>query len=212
MNGRLAFADIPDKYKRLVLQDFDTKWYGDDKAIAENIKKIARYYIGNYFNLEGRGLYMYSRTKGTGKTRLSCIIANELIKKGVEVKFATSGSILEEIKKSWDTNSEYGLMNDLNRADVLIIDDFGVEKAKDWRNEKFYNIINSRYISKRPTVFTSNYNLDELISAKYDDRIISRIKETCYMVPFIDVSVRDKQAKENQMELKRWLKEGGEGQ
>lgn len=209
-SSRVAFANIPDRYKGLNMSAFDVKWYGNDQPIAENAKKIAMHYIGNYFNLQpGRGLYLFSKTKGTGKTRLAAIIANELMKIGVEVKFATSGEILEEIKRTWNKETEYSestLINSLTKTDVLIIDDFGVEKAKEWRNEKFYNIINSRYVSLRPTIFTSNYNLSDLENEGYDSRIISRINESCYMLPFPGESVRDAQAKENQMEMKTWLR------
>ena len=59
-------------------------------------------------------------------------LANELMDKGVQVKFATSLQILSEIKKSWDKNSEYQseseLINQLSATDVLIIDDFDVER------------------------------------------------------------------------------------
>lgn len=210
INGRLAFASIPEMYKNLRFADFDVKWYaGLDADTAEKDLKICRHYVQNYFSMPpGKGLYFFSNTKGTGKTRMISIIANELVKKGIEVKFATSGQILDEIKKTWNNESNYSegsLMNDLAKADVLIIDDFGADAAKDWRNEKFYNIINSRYISMRPTLYTSNYNLEDLERAGYDDRIISRIKESCYLVPFPGASVRDAKSKENQIEMKSWM-------
>lgn len=205
MAGMLAFASIPDRYRTLVMADFDTRWYGDDQKFAENIKAAARGYLGNYYLLEGRGLYIYSNTKGNGKTRLACIIANELVKMGIIVKFATAEDILEEIKKSWDSNTEYGLMSDLKTAEVLVIDDFGTTSAKAWINEKFYQIINARYVSKRPTIFTSNCDLETLERMQYDQRITSRIKESCYMIMFPGCSVRDKKNAENQMEMKGWL-------
>lgn len=210
MNGKLSFANIPMIYNGLTLSDFDSKWYQNaDQDTAEKVKKIFRYYINNYFDIEpGMGLYLFSKTKGTGKTRLVSILANELIKKDIDVKFATSGKILDEIKKTWEGNYDYTeskLMNELTQVDVLIIDDFGVERAKDWRNEKFYNIINERYMSKRTTIFTSNYSLDDLERNGYDSRIISRIKEICYIIPFPGDSVRDAKAKDNQMELKKWI-------
>lgn len=210
-SSRIAFANIPERYKGLNMSAFDVKWYGNDQLIAENAKKIAMHYIGNYFNIEpGRGLYLFSRTKGTGKTRMAAIIANELLKKNIKIKFATSGEILEEIKNTWNKQTDYTegeLMTSLTQADVLIIDDFGVEKAKDWRNEKFFDIINKRYVSLRPTIYTSNYDLQDLERAGYDTRIISRISESCYMVPFPGESVRDTQAQNNQMEVKGWLRQ-----
>lgn len=208
-DSNLAFANIPEKYRNLLLCHFETKWYGKDKEGVEKIKKVFQHYIGNYFQLEpGRGLYLFSSTKGTGKTRAACIIANELIKKGIVVKFATSGRILDEIKSTYNGESNYTeskLIDDLTSADVLIIDDFGVERGNDWRNEKFYNIINNRYITLRPTIFTSNYNLNDLRSMNYDKRIISRVAESCYMIPFPGQSVRDNKEQENQIEIKKWI-------
>lgn len=212
-NGHLSFASIPERYKNLRFADFEVKWYaGLDVDTAEKDLKVCRHYVQNYFSIPpGKGLYLFSHTKGTGKTRMVSIVANELVRKGIEVKFTTSGQILDEIKKTWNNESEYsegGLMNDLEKADILIIDDFGVDAAKDWRNERFYNIINGRYISMRPTIFTSNYNLEDLERIGYDDRIISRIKESCYLVPFPGESVRDSKSKENQMDMKSWMREG----
>ena len=208
-HGILAFADIPERYRNLHLSDFDTKWYGTDQSVADKARTIVKHYIANYFSIPaGRGLYIFSKTKGTGKTRMACILANELLKRDIVVKFASSGRILDEIKKTWNNESDYsesGLMDDLTKADILIIDDFGVDTAKNWRNEKFYNIINSRYNSLRPTIYTSNYDLNDLLIAGYDDRIISRIKESCYLVPFPGTSVRDGISRENQMEMKGWL-------
>lgn len=205
MAGRLAFAAIPERYRTLVMADFDTRWYGNDQKDADAVKSVARGYLGNYYTLDGRGLYLYSNTKGNGKTRLACIIANELVKMGIIVKFATAGDILEEIKRSWDSNTEYGLMSDLKTAEVLVIDDFGTVSAKGWINEKFYQIINARYVSKRPTIFTSNCDLATLERMQYDQRITSRIKESCFMVMFPGSSLRDKKNAQNQMDMKGWL-------
>lgn len=206
MQGMLSFAHIPDKYNSLCMMDFDVKWYQDgDRQFAEDIKKIMTQYIGNYFNLDGMGLYIFSPTKGTGKTRAATIIANELIKKNVDVRFTTSGAILEEIKSTFNGNGKEDVLDELKKVDVLVIDDFGTEKVTKWRNETFYSIIDYRYTSKRPTIFTSNCSIKDLEDAEYDSRITSRIKEMCYMVPFPATSVRDKKARENQMQINRWI-------
>ncbi len=82
-----------------------------------------------------------------------------------------------------------------------VIDDFGTENAKDWKNEKFYSIINGRYVEKKITIFTSNFSLDDL---SYDDRIINRIKERVLQIPFPEESIRETLAKK----LKEELREG----
>ena len=130
-------------------------------------------------------------------------LANELMDKGVQVKFATSLQILSEIKKSWDKNSEYQseseLINQLSATEVLIIDDFDVEQGgKAWISERFYQVINSRYMDKKVTIYTSNSGIESL---GYDDRIVNRIKERSCVLPFPEESVRDRIAKENMNEL-----------
>ena len=130
-------------------------------------------------------------------------LANELMDKGIQVKFATSLQILAEIKKSWDKNSEYQSeserINQLSTTEVLIIDDFDVEQGgKAWISERFYQIINSRYMDKKVTIYTSNSGIESL---GYDDRIVNRIKERSFVLPFPEESVRDKIAKENMNEL-----------
>ena len=82
---------------------------------------------------------------------------------------------------------------------MLIIDDFDVEQGgKAWISERFYQIINSRYMDKKVTIYTSNSGIESL---GYDDRIVNRIKERSFVLPFPEESVRDKIAKENMNEL-----------
>lgn len=151
---------------------------------------------------------MYSRTKGSGKTRMAASIANELIyEKGCQVKFCTSLQILNEIKASWNGENVYTesrLLDFLSTTKVLIIDDFGTEQSdKTWINERFYQIINNRYVDKKVTIFTSNERLENL---KYDDRITNRIKERVFQIPFPEESVRNIIARENTKELIRGIK------
>ena len=135
-------------------------------------------------------------------------IANELIyEEQVQVKFATSLQILSEIKASWGRDKEFGeskLLDYLSTTTVLVIDDFGTEQVKDWIGERFYQIINNRYVDKKITIFTSNSRLDLL---EYDKRIVSRIKERCFQIPFPEESIRDIIAQQNMDELIEGIKD-----
>ena len=124
----LNFAEIPDKYKGSVYANFDLKLYGDDKEKAAKCLNMCRGYTQNYSQLENaKGLYMFGNVKGTGKTRLMCAVANDLMRKGVRVKFTTSGRMLDEIKKTYDNSgvSSWQIMNEFYTCEYLIIDDFG---------------------------------------------------------------------------------------
>ena len=205
--NRMRFANLPSNFSKLRISSFDITAYNRPNCqnAARNAVKGINYYLNNFDALkrQGKGLYIYSQTKGSGKTRMAVSLANELMDKGIQVKFATSLQILAEIKKSWDKNSEYQseseLINQLSTTEVLIIDDFDVEQGgKAWISERFYQIINSRYMDKKVTIYTSNSGIENL---GYDDRIVNRIKERSFVLPFPEESVRDNIAKENMYEL-----------
>lgn len=127
-----------------------------------------------------RGLYIHGRV-GSGKTHLACSIANELVKRGVEVLFVVVPDYLEEIKHSWDQGNEYNEKEILDRARevaVLVMDDLGAHSYSDWTKSKIYSILNHRINNNLPTVITSN--LEYLEVGEYlDYRISSRITELC---------------------------------
>ena len=207
MNSQLKFAEIPESFRDTRIKDFKLSVYKskESKKKIETVWKVINYWLNHFESMqeEGMGLYLYSKAKGSGKTKMAASIANELIyEKKTQVKFATSLQILNEIKASWDKNgsqiSESKLMNYLSTTEILIIDDFGVERFQDWMNDKFNGIINDRYNAKRITVFTSNEGLEML---KYDERIIDRIRERTFQIPFPEEDIREVIAKQNMMEL-----------
>lgn len=208
-NSKLRFANIPDNYKDIRLKDFATKHYSqENKASAKAVINAVKYWIDHkdIMTEQGRGLYFWSDVKGSGKTLLMTGIANELIHNFNEtVKFATSLDILDEIKRTYGTredseSSESKLIHDLSTVKYLMIDDFGTEKVTDWTGEKFYQIVNSRYINKRVTFFTSNYDLRTI---DYDSRITSRIRERAFSVHFPEESIREILAKQKEVEFNK---------
>ena len=182
------------------MSDLTTAYYSkkESKDLFKAVAELVKWYLENLEeNIEsGKGVYFWSNTKGSGKTMLSAAIANELINKYQKsVKFATSLDILDEIRATYDPHSEVSeskLLNDLYNAEFLVIDDFGTERATDWVGEKFYQIVNNRYINNKVTFYTSNCNLQTL---KYDDRITNRIMEKSYLVHFPEESVREYKAR-----------------
>lgn len=213
LRDKLSFADIPESFRSVRLIDFQTEIYEkhESRGRAKTALNAVNFWLSDFSakQEQGIGLYLYSEAKGSGKTRMAAGIANELvIGRGLSVKFATSLQILDEIKASWDkqrAESESRLLSILSTAPVLVIDDFGIEQQeKPWINEKFYQIINNRYIDKKITIFTSNTALGDL---KYDERITNRIKERTFQIPFPEESVRDIIAKENMRELVQGIKE-----
>ena len=151
--NRLNFADIPERYKGATLSSLRLDYYSSpqERKVAENAFKALRMYLAEFdkFAETGSGLYLYSRTRGTGKTLSASALGNELVEKGHRVKFATSPQILTEIKRTYEKGdnspgqmTESRLLDALVDVEILIIDDFGTEDVTKWANNKFYEIIN----------------------------------------------------------------------
>jgi DNA replication protein DnaC len=211
LENKLIFANIPNEFNGYTVQTFDTSIYSspDAKEKAEMAKVLCVNYVNNFesIRIDGKGLYMYSRTKGSGKTRMAASIANDIIKRyRVSSKFATTLQILDEIKRSWqehgEESGEHRFLEEIIRVPVLVIDDIGVEKPSEWVNEKFYTILNGRMIKKQITIFTSNCEMERL---RFDDRITNRIFKMALPVPFPDESVRASIAKAENRDLYKKL-------
>ena len=71
--------------------------------------------------------------------------------------------------------------------------------------ERFYQIVNSRYIHKKITIYTSNSAPEDLL---YDDRITNRIEENTYQLRFPSESVRKLLRERHQAELVKMMKGG----
>lgn len=196
------FADIPSIYKGIMLKDWSLELYqsieGSRKAFS--VKDFATSYVNKFSEMQKEhiGLYMWSNAKGSGKTRMCAAIANELIAKGVRVKFTTGSDILESFRESYDKEkgeSEAQVLRRYVEPAVLIIDDLGQTGANNWRNNMFFNIINRRYEQGKVTLYTSNAPLGRLSGLGYDDRIVSRITGCSMVLEFPNESIRSLEGK-----------------
>ena len=60
------------------------------------------------------------------------------------------------------------------QCDLLVIDDLGTELLTEFSKSVLYNLINSRLLSKKPTVINTNLTMKE-IADRYGERIASRL-------------------------------------
>ena len=155
----------------------------------------------------GRGLYFYSQEAGSGKTRLAVSIGNSLVKyKKQEVRFITTVDLLGKIRDSWNDKTETSeemLVEEFVRTPVLILDDIGVEGNKDWINNIFYRIINSRLTGGKITIITSNIPMNKL---GFNYRLLNRLEDMVMQVCMPEESVRSTKAKsKNDIMLKELL-------
>lgn len=189
-------AEIPFEYLDIKTKDFNWSVYGRDMSDG---KEILNKYLLNFERVrnEGYGLYIYSKTKGSGKTMLACCVLNELAnRQAVNIKFVNVLDLLEMTKKSYD--GDRGEVERIRNAAVLCLDDIGVQMSKEWVDTVFYSLINERYSNHKITIYTSNVLPDAL---KIDDRIIDRIASRSYIITLPEVNVRRSKAEAGMKKL-----------
>ncbi len=120
------------------------------------------------------GWMLLEGTYGCGKTHLAAAIANEVVSRGIPTLFITVPDLLDSLRMSYNSpeTTFETRFNDIRKADLLVMDDFGTQNATGWGQEKLFQIINYRYINKLPTVITTNLILDEI-----EGRIRSRLQD-----------------------------------
>ena len=143
---------------------------------------------------EIKGLFLHGE-KGTGKTKLAAIIANERARAGSPVLFASVPDLMADIRRSFKDGTTSEAVQAVKNASFLVLDDLGAEKMTEWVGEQLFCIVNHRYNECLQTVVTSNYSPTQVIAHMatvdgrgnvIDDmqgqRIMSRIYEMCERV------------------------------
>ena len=89
---------------------------------------------------------------------LAGCIANALMEQEVPVRMTNFARILNELNSSFSGRND--IVDKLCRYPLLIIDDFGMERGTEYVLEQIYNIVDSRYRSRKPLIVTTNLTLD----------------------------------------------------
>ena len=172
----------------IVGDDFYKATFSNAKS-SKNIEKSKRY--ANRFIEDGTseiGLFLLGEV-GRGKTYAASCIANHLMANKKTVLAINIAAYLNRIREhGFDENK---LLSEVSKVDLLIVDDFGVEKITDWVREKLFNLIDARYRAKKALIVTSNLSFD-LLEKRLQDRgrVADRLRGMCLEMKFGGESMR----------------------
>ena len=139
---------------------------------------------------------------GTGKSYLAGCIANALMEKEIPVCMTNFALILNDLTASFEGRNEY--ISRLCRYPLLILDDFGMERGTEYALEQVYNVIDSRYRSRKPLIVTMNLTLQDLQHPQdtAHARIYDRLLEMCAPVSCTGENFRRESAQNKLNRLK----------
>lgn len=165
----------------------------------DKIEKIALSIVDNFKKWEnaGKGLYLWSKTSGSGKTYLaSCIARSLMIKYGLKVKFITCPDYIAAVGDSYKRERGEQDKSEIFRScQLLILDDIGAQIGRDWQSQELFRLINKRMSERLITFYTSNMAPENL---NLDDRIINRIVKSSIVIQLPEESIRLKKARDEQ--------------
>ena len=163
---------------------------------------------------------MFTGDTGVGKTHLAVAVLRELIDRhGLRGQFWDFHELIREIKRSYDPEArttELQVLEPVIETDVLVLDDLGAWKMTDWMNDTLFYILNSRYLDKRATIITTNYQdasreavlaadplrRKEFLVERIGQRLRSRLMEMCLVVKIEATDYRQARQASNQAAMR----------
>jgi DNA replication protein DnaC len=189
----LKSARIPRGYAHCEFSNFEI--HTDTQRAAH--RKAAR--LVEQFPVVDKGLLFYGDT-GVGKTHLAVALLREaIVRKNARAIFYETRELLKMVRDTYSGSAELtelAVLKPVLEAEILVLDDLGLEKKSEWVDETLGLVINTRYSERRLTVITTNLrDLDSTEPGSFAFqlglRTRSRLKEMCEWLLIDAVDTRD---------------------
>lgn len=137
---------------------------------------------------------LFTGATGTGKSYLASAFGREACILGYSVKSYRLPLLLVELANARSDGTFFKLMNNLKKPDLLIIDDFGLQKLDPESSRDLLEVIEDRYVSEKPLIITSQLPLNKWIEVFKDltiaDAIMDRIVHNSFNIELKGPSLR----------------------
>ena len=135
---------------------------------------------------------------GTGKTFLACAIGHKACRDGYRVRYYVAAKLFRELLNAHADGSYTRLTSRLAKADLLIVDDWGMETLKGSQYRDFLEILDDRQGSGG-TLITSQFPIklwhDTIGNPTVADAILDRLVHNAHHIELKGGSMRKKRVK-----------------
>ncbi|KZW99042.1 hypothetical protein JL49_19625 [Pseudoalteromonas luteoviolacea] len=132
---------------------------------------------------------------GTGKTALACRFANAAIQQHIPVKFYRLSALLLELVAAKKTDELAKRLRIINRAKLLIVDDWGNALMNNEERHLLFELVESRD-QNSSLLITSQYSTDEWHDTFQDkaiaDSVLDRVVHNAHLISLEGDSLRQK--------------------
>lgn len=209
----LDLSNVPPIFQNASVASYRIEKYKNEES--REVAVIAKLAAGNYVkNFEavkesGKGLYLYSDIKGSGKTRLASSIANALVNVyGVDLAFIKSADIIAQVQKTFiknATSTRSDVIASFRNVELLVIDDLALKETTVFEEGVLYDILDFRLENKKLTIFTSNVTIEQLEGVYPGGRVNKRVNKMSIQINLPEESIRDDEAESENEELEKIL-------
>lgn len=131
-------------------------------------------------------LVMYGNV-GTGKTHLSIALGVEACKKGLDVKFFRTSTLVNRLAEAKNRGALSSFIKQLNKADLLICDEWGYVPLDRTGAQLLFEVISECY-EKKSVIINTNIEFSRWVNVFYDEQMtgamLDRILHHCHLLMF----------------------------
>lgn len=135
---------------------------------------------------------------GTGKSGIAIGLLREACLNGYRARFYNAQALLDELYASLADRSTIGLLNQLCRLPLIVIDELGYLNLKPEQVNAFFRLMDQRYSLRLSTIVTTNLDLPdwyELFQKKaLVDALLDRLQHRCTILRLSGSSLRSEPA------------------
>jgi DNA replication protein DnaC len=187
-------AGIPARYTHCTIDDFEI-WEPGDPTLVQ-ARRRTREFVDSWAKRPPERGLLFMGAVGCGKTHLAVAALHELVRvRGLRGVYANFIELVQALQLSFDGGgrSRDEIITPVVEADLLVLDELGAGKMTPWVQDLLYFVINSRYMTKRVTLCTTNFSdftpsgderlrTVETLADRIGAALRSRLHEMCDLV------------------------------
>jgi DNA replication protein DnaC len=130
---------------------------------------------------------------GCGKTWIACALGNQACRQGLSVRYLRLPRFLEQLRIAHGDGSYARLMGQLAKTDLVILDDWGIQKITAPQRSDLMEVIEDRH-GRRSTLIASQLPIEHwheyIGEATLADAILDRLLHNAHRLPLTGDSMR----------------------
>ena len=178
---KLDAAELPAIFRGRSFANYVAETDGQRRALA-----VAQEFAANFSDHKQAGDWLVlSGNPGTGKSHLAAAIMQQVMEHGTAF-YTTVIGLVRMFRDCWDagaTRTEAQVWQTLMQADLLVIDEVGVQYGSDAETLQINELLDRRYRELRPVMVLTNLDMQAL-RRTLGERVYDRMKQKARIVLF----------------------------